>query len=400
MYIRKQPSGSTAATAAESRRGRGNYEVSGDFESIPPIKPSALFDKPFYFKFGRYGYKPTGNVLRSRDGKKRVQLLAPTFVHGARQVEAALLFPKSRRDEYGLPNGQPTIMFERYIMRRMNFRRLEVRLDSVQIDFGDLEVCNASQSDSIDFEDRMRQVEKLHDEAIKFPSVIRNLLEEHRALLQSDLALSTQAEKIVRDLMSEAERAAPDYNIDYVPGTDVMEPLADIMGGPLISEPIPMALISPDDVDIRLREAAKWRRFAAARGPESAAFRRRVRDAYDSTCIVCGIRLPVNSHCRVPGVDSAHILPWATYDMELTSNGLCLCKMHHWAFDQRLIVITFENGQYSTTLTDRAREAFGSEAIATLETVTGPIPQSRLPKSPEHWPRPQFLAELYCQTDS
>ncbi len=109
MYIRKQPSGSTDARASQSQRGRGEYEISGEFESIPPIKPTQLFDKQLFFKFGRYGYKASGNVLRSRHGKKRVQLLKKTFIHTARQVQAALLFPKSRRDEHGLLGGRRTI---------------------------------------------------------------------------------------------------------------------------------------------------------------------------------------------------------------------------------------------------------------------------------------------------
>lgn len=394
MYIRKQPSGSTDAAAAQQQRGRGEYEISGDFESTPVLKPADLFDKQLFFEFGRYGYKPTGNVLRHRHGKKRVQLLGREHIHGARQVQAALLFPKSRRDEHGLIGGRPTIMLERYIVRRMNFQGLALTDDSARIRFGTLDLYNGSQEDAVDFSIRMREVEALHDNAAKLPDVLRDLLYEHRTLLEAPGPVPKRAEEIVKLLMDEAATLAPDYNIDYVSGTDVSPPLREMANQPQIEEPIPVESIPPEDVEIRLREAAQWRRFVAVRGPAAAAFRRRVRDAYDSRCIVCGIRLPAGPHCRVPGVDSAHILPWATHDMDVVGNGLCLCKMHHWAFDQQLIAITHENNEYAVRVTDRAREALDPEALQVLEAYAGVVPLARLPQETRHWPRPQFLVEL------
>ena len=395
MYIRKQPSGSTNATAEQRQRGRGEYELSGDFDSTPPIKPAELVDKQLFFKYGRYGYKPTGNVVRLRHGKKRVQLLDKNQMHGARQVQASLLFPKSRRDEHGLLGGRPTIMLDRYIVRLMNFRGLVLTDDCAQVQLGNLDLYNGSQEDTVDFSPRMRDVELLHNKPDTFPPAIRDLLAEHRALLQAPSPIPKRAEAIVKELMDETEKVAPDYNIDYVSGTDVVAPLKEILNQPQIEEPIPIESIPPDDVEIRLREAAQWRRFAAVRGPAAAAFRRKVREAYNSTCIVCGIRLPVSQQCRVPGVDSAHILPWATHDMDVVGNGLCLCKMHHWAFDQRLVAITYAGEQYHVNVTDRARAALGAEAVAVLQAHAGPVSQARLPQNSQHWPRPPFLAELF-----
>ena len=39
-------------------------------------------------------------------------------------------------------------------------------------------------------------------------------------------------------------------------------------------------------------------------------------------------------------MDAAHILPWAGYDLDVVSNGLCFCKHHHWAFDEGLILLS------------------------------------------------------------
>ncbi len=61
-------------------------------------------------------------------------------------------------------------------------------------------------------------------------------------------------------------------------------------------------------------------------------FRERVLEAYKSSCAVCGLQLKL--------VDAAHIVPVKHSDSnDETSNGLCLCALHHRAFDQGLIAI-------------------------------------------------------------
>ena len=61
-------------------------------------------------------------------------------------------------------------------------------------------------------------------------------------------------------------------------------------------------------------------------------FRRRVLTAYSNTCAICGMQLDL--------VDAAHIIPVAhPVSNDNTNNGLCLCAMHHRAFDAGLIAI-------------------------------------------------------------
>lgn len=63
-----------------------------------------------------------------------------------------------------------------------------------------------------------------------------------------------------------------------------------------------------------------------------ASFRRRVLNAYSHACAMCGVQLKL--------VDAAHIIP--VYDPQSndeTSNGLCLCALHHRAMDRVLIAV-------------------------------------------------------------
>lgn len=61
------------------------------------------------------------------------------------------------------------------------------------------------------------------------------------------------------------------------------------------------------------------------------AFRLIVRDLYEKKCAVCGLELysPTGS----PEVEGAHIYPKALNGSDDPRNGICLCRLHHWAFD-------------------------------------------------------------------
>ncbi|MFW6188989.1 MAG: HNH endonuclease [Planctomycetota bacterium] len=62
------------------------------------------------------------------------------------------------------------------------------------------------------------------------------------------------------------------------------------------------------------------------------SFTNRVKGAYGYACSVCGVQLDL--------VDAAHIVPVPhEKSTDHTTNGLCLCALHHRAFDNALIEI-------------------------------------------------------------
>ncbi|NJP06837.1 MAG: HNH endonuclease [Chloroflexaceae bacterium] len=67
----------------------------------------------------------------------------------------------------------------------------------------------------------------------------------------------------------------------------------------------------------------------------STGFRRAIVSAYKHTCAVCRIRI-VTPDGRT-AVSAAHIIPWSISHNDDPRNGLALCGLHHWAFDQGLI---------------------------------------------------------------
>jgi putative restriction endonuclease len=70
----------------------------------------------------------------------------------------------------------------------------------------------------------------------------------------------------------------------------------------------------------------------------STAFRRIIVRAYNHTCAMCGIRI-VTPEGRT-AVEAAHIIPWNIAHNDDPRNGMALCGLHHWIFDQGMVSVT------------------------------------------------------------
>jgi putative restriction endonuclease len=69
----------------------------------------------------------------------------------------------------------------------------------------------------------------------------------------------------------------------------------------------------------------------------SAYFRRQVINAYTHSCAMCGLRILTPEGHTV--VEAAHIIPWSVHPIDHPRNGLALCRVHHWTFDEGLITV-------------------------------------------------------------
>ncbi|MBX3054880.1 MAG: HNH endonuclease [Anaerolineae bacterium] len=67
-------------------------------------------------------------------------------------------------------------------------------------------------------------------------------------------------------------------------------------------------------------------------------FRRAIVRAYDHRCAICGVRiLTADGHTAVA---AAHIIPWSISHNDDPRNGLALCHLCHWTFDEGLVTFT------------------------------------------------------------
>ncbi len=67
-------------------------------------------------------------------------------------------------------------------------------------------------------------------------------------------------------------------------------------------------------------------------------FRRAVVTAYEHRCGFCGIRMTTPDGHTV--VEAAHIVPWSESKNDDPRNGLALCRLCHWTFDEGLLSLT------------------------------------------------------------
>lgn len=89
----------------------------------------------------------------------------------------------------------------------------------------------------------------------------------------------------------------------------------------------------------------------------SNSFRERVLTVYSQACAFCGLQLKM--------VEAAHILPVYSAGSDATSNGICLCSLHHKAYDSSLI--TFERDYTIRINEEMIAELRAEELVGGLE---------------------------------
>ena len=79
-------------------------------------------------------------------------------------------------------------------------------------------------------------------------------------------------------------------------------------------------------------------------------FRKAIVQLYDHRCALCGIRMRTPEGHTV--VEAAHIVPWKESYDDLPTNGLCLCRLCHWSFDEGLMGV---GAKYEVLVSNRVR---------------------------------------------
>ncbi len=382
--------------------GRGEYEISE--ETATGLRPADLHEKRLIFDFGEGWLVDTATKLVLQAGKHRIRQIQKTAgdmqIH--RQLAAALMMPHPVREDINLAGGLPVMRAERYAIEHIQLGNVELTQETATLTISEVVLRNMSyHAQNLGYAERVANVRTLWHEAGQLPVGLRGMIVQHHEIAAGGGPLRVQLEGIVENLQTSVTTLAEDLGVVYRSAdSDV---LPDLLSAIEIAQQPPEPPISVDQVDpqetqVRRRVVAEWKRWANSRGATSATFRQQVRAAYASTCLVCGICLPATSVNAVPGVDAAHILPWATYDLDVISNGLCLCRVHHWAFDEGLVVITAQNGSYYLTIPDDVAETLSEQSphfsLDSLQQYAGLIPQHRLPTNPQHWPSPLYLEML------
>jgi putative restriction endonuclease len=116
------------------------------------------------------------------------------------------------------------------------------------------------------------------------------------------------------------------------------------------SEPVQEALLEQTAVNVaaftyseELLRQARQQQKAIQETSVSArvrdqGFRRAIVKAYDHRCAICAVRiLTADGHTAVA---AAHIIPWSVNHNDDPRNGLALCHLCHWTFDEGLVTFS------------------------------------------------------------
>jgi putative restriction endonuclease len=79
-------------------------------------------------------------------------------------------------------------------------------------------------------------------------------------------------------------------------------------------------------------------------------FRKAIVVLYDHRCALCGIRILTPEGHTI--VEAAHIVPWSESRDDRPTNGLALCRLCHWSFDEGLMSV---GASYEVLVSRRAR---------------------------------------------
>ncbi len=379
--------------ALRSSGGRGEYELAGRHGDI---RISDIFELPIYIEVLPNKIINTHSKCLRRDGKPRIRLDDSTVkdAHPSALVTYAALLPKPRRKKADT-TGDQLIQRDNYVVQTI---RVDVIIKNSRAILSPviLQLENeAGTKHNIIFAERMARVLRVWTAASVESGDIAEAVQKHARAFGS--AISSQNEQLssYSELWIQLNRPKGDllpilekYFSLMTTGIERSEELSD----DAFEEEVHLA-----PAEARIERVKQWR-MAAARGSSATLFRTKVQQAYEFRCLFTGHRLPKIDTTSRAGVDAAHILPWSNYNLDITQNGLCLSKQCHWAFDEGLIRLSYDDAinAYALTISEETRDAAeraGFE-LRIFEQLVGPIPESRLPASHTLWPSPNYLKEL------
>ncbi len=380
--------------ALRTSGGRGEYEVAGSHESI---RVHDVFDRQIVLELLPGFRFPTNNYVRHTQGKPRIRLLDPhSDSHVYLILAAILLLPKPKREIGATPGGKLQIYKDNFSVLSIPFDVVELTPTELVVSPTQMVLSNST-FDSVrqDIIERMRIVMACWEAASKQSSALANAIAQHQNTFNSQnvKAVISAAESI------RLATIEPDDPLRHITKDLSLPNLDELMWLGVHATEADEALALGEENLEELKEAARnrmkvWRQVAM-RGAAGAKFSLQVREAYDHTCMFTGMRLPKTPMTGSSGVDAAHILPWAEYDLNSVSNGLCLSKLCHWAFDAGILQLTFDDpsSKYQLQLSPAAlsAESAGLLKLNGLKDIQGVVSTSLLPKDSANWPKPSFL---------
>lgn len=354
------------------------------------------------------GIVRTGTVLRDRSNRLRVRLQS-TQMHLSGQLAALMLLPNGGRRQPD-PSAGTFLMEKHFVLdAELNFIRRSAGVAVLQPANIIARLGPTPQYPGniiVPSDSRLEQVLSLHGASGNLTWPLQRLVAKHRQEILDAAGEGPNAGaglEVAGATVSALMGELSVWEESYLPGTDPLPALLRLAGLDASAVETPAQVPDPgqiqdEPVEIRRRSEQIFR-MTRARGASAASFRRAIQGAYRHTCAFCGFRAPGHPGLSQAGVDAAHILPWGRFDLDVPENGLVLCKQHHWAFDNHILILRYDAGNYFVDLAPDALTLIGGDlhTLRLLINCTGQIPPERLPHV-DYRPNPQYIDKLYSST--
>lgn len=405
LVFTKRPSGNRGIG------GRGEYELAGESNGF---KSSELVGKHFYIHLYDKDY-PTPVHLTNQGGKPRLRLSNPNdrkhVTHIAGLVASLLMLPSPCRSESKASHALPVLQDDAYLLD-VSCRLLDVAEDVAIVEPVWLTARSGALTDDIhtkiiEVDQRVSQIKEMleHASASLLGGVVNGQLSTFKHAIEGPGEdFYYQCRTSVDAIMD----ALADVDADYLNGVDSLPFLRSLLKLYVLDiEDIPSPEALPPirtNSDLnkavqRRQRAERWYRRKEERGASASRFANDVMIAYHRRCVVCGLELPKTGMGR-SGIEAAHILPWADFDLDVVTNGLALCRNHHWAFDSRVITLVCNDARRNTYILrpgDHYEEfeqsvSLPNEIVNELgERGSRPIDEALLPADKAFRPSPDYL---------
>jgi hypothetical protein len=384
--------------------GRGEYELAGRQGKSSVVD---LAGYHFDFQVSPYILVPGKCTLQINGGKPRLRLADAdsAATHAYRWLSALLLLQKPNRVRTENAHHATTVDFSAgYQVSgiRVDITSLEKDQGYCQLRPTILELHQGNINESLSIPERVSRIQAVLGNLGKLPPQVAE------ALGKFEEAFSNPGSHKKLEQLRDAVYATIESADANVKAADVLPYLEALIGGLEVgTEGEAAADVAEEgsngeddqrsEIQIRADYVRAWRKVTE-RGYKGRQFSKSVLEAYNSRCLISGRQLPRTRANTIPGVDAAHILPWANYDLDQVNNGVCLAKTYHWAFDAGILRIQFDPkaNTYLRLIDTTTRKILVEDGfdLTDFDQHLGAIPFDRLPKQKSLWPEPKFLEEF------
>jgi hypothetical protein len=371
--------------------GRGEYEVVGNHSGYSSL---SLEGWMFSMRWPDGIVRDTGLWLDpAQSGKPRLRSFLNPPIQVSRIIAPMLLLPDPSRAFRNTASAFSVLRAKQYTITEVGFgTESEFSGSAELVTFVPSFVRAANQAyvSDIGVDARWARIVAVYAKAALLPGGLPGLVHAHRDFMASGEMVSRNLTTVVTNIMADI-KSLPSGN--YTEGSDPLPALEALLGISLPSGPTlpPPDEIGEDASEVAVRSAHQYR-LAKARGAAARRFSDQVRAAYNNRCAFCGLKLGGLQGIR-SGIDAAHILAWSKHDLDVASNGIALCKLHHWAFDAGILMLRKEGDDYCLRFTMMA-DVLDPQTLANIASEGRKIPREWLPPDPAHCPSTEYLTRL------